>query len=74
MDQVRSQTFLPAEKHFVSISEQVIETESVVSHASSANFPQRVLSNVRNISLTIVDLVGQFLNKSVEPVVIGTKI
>ena len=70
MNQVRSQTFLPAEKYFVRVSEQVIESESVISHASTANFPQGVFSNIRNISLPIVDLVGHFLNKIVEPVVI----
>src|SRR5215467_2778502 len=74
MDQVGSQTFLPAEKYVVSVPEQVIETKSIESHAGTTNFPQRVFGNVRNISFTIVDVVGQFLNKRVESVVIGTNV
>ena len=39
MDQIRSQPFLPAEKYFFRVSEQLIETKSVISHASTAHLP-----------------------------------
>ena len=51
-----AQSFKSAEKHFVSVPEQLIESESVISHSSATNFPQCVFSNVRNISLTIVNI------------------
>ena len=73
MDQVGSQPFLAAEKTSSSISEKLIETESVVSHTGSAHLAYRVPSNVWNISRAVVYRVRQFFDESIESIVIDTE-
>ncbi len=73
-DQILSQSFKSAEKHVVRISEEVVEAEGVVTDSGAANSAYRLFGNVRNISLAVVNLLRQYLDQSIESIVIDTEI
>ena len=73
-DQILSQTFKSADKHIVRFSKKVVETKGVVSDSGAANAADRLFRYVRNIFLTVVNLLWQHLDQSIESVVIDAEV